>query len=200
MHICWGQHSVQCSVVILLFVLLQLLVWFLFIFNFHYGDSVENNVEIKQIPISYPIDDIWGSNGMVDFAITPSKIRELDNWYEGNLPVFSDAKERQKLCSKFNLNSLPPSDNTPRLYFGAIFNKEIDVFQMALYEMIDVLHSYTIVEANATFTGVPRPMNFPSLFKQLQHHTSPSGRPLLEKVIYLPWAQEGDRSYNGMVF
>lgn len=85
----------------------------------------------------------------------------------------------ESLCSEFSFNPLLSHHVKPRLFYGIIFNNEIDILEISLHEMYDSLHCMVIIESDVTFTGLPRTMNFLNYTDRL--------RPYADKIVYVPY-------------
>ncbi len=147
---------------------------------------------ISKMVNNEPIEFIYELPYMQQYDITSEKIKELNKMEE----KYSYTGNITKLCSKYGYNSYSSKDYyIPKLFYGVIFNHELDILQMALYEMIDVIYSFSIIEANSTFTGIPRKLKFPELHERLNSYYSPLNIKLNSKLTYAPWLQVNNNSY-----
>jgi hypothetical protein len=110
--------------------------------------------------------------------------------------TYNNYKQKEELCNKYNFNVLSSDENQPRIFWGTIFNSEIDLLYISLYEMSDLLHSFTIIESNVTFTGVHRELLFPKLINKLINKTTLFNNKIIDKIIYQPWYNNDDKIYN----
>jgi hypothetical protein len=89
--------------------------------------------------------DVWDIPGMAAVTLSPLKHKLLS--MEDNLTM-ADTMHRLNvtaddvtlLCGRFGFKPLPSGTPLPRIFYGVIFDKEIDLLHMALYEMLDLLH------------------------------------------------------------
>ena len=88
-------------------------------------------------------------------------------------------KSVESLCSEFSFNPLLSHHVKPRLFYGMLFNNEIDVLEISLREMYDALYCLVIIESDVTFTGLPRKMNFLNYTERL--------KPYADKIVYFPY-------------
>ena len=139
------------------------------------------------------IDKIWDVEYLRHFKISSERINVLNQLSDSKVCPLQ--KENKKICRKYGFGPLRKSMSPPHLYYGVLYTHEIDILRMALYEMSDLIHSYTIVEANATFTGEPREMNFPKQASALFNASTSSGMGLHTKVVYHPWADPPGSRY-----
>ena len=153
----------------------------------------DNNESItNKVIYNEPIEFLYELPYMQQYDITGEKIKELNKMEE----KYSYKGSVTKLCNKYGYSSYNSKDHyTPRLFYGVIFNHELDILQIALYEMIDVIYSFSIVEANSTFTGIPRKLKFLDLHNRLNSYYSQLSIKLNSKVTYAPWLQVNNNSY-----
>ena len=153
--------------------------------KFQLGVPVENELQRTTFPSleeilsttkRYPVEEILTLSSMQDFLLNNQKLQSLASMNEKHdlrLQSIYQGRKRKTLCKKFGLQPLVDDYPMPRLYYATLFNREIDALVMSLYEMADIINSFVLVEANATFMGYPRKFQFPSLLHLLQNFTTP---------------------------
>jgi hypothetical protein len=137
----------------------------------------------------FPTSDVWQVSDMLsEFRTSKSKqkrmellsIKRYKELVREKCPNFNACNT---FCRMYDFTTPTQIEQIkPRLFWGTIFNNEIDILEIALHEMIDYIHSFTIIEANVTFTGKPRELNFPKYASRLLNYS--------HKINYVPWHQK----------
>jgi len=177
--------------IVIVIILIYLLVLLLYVWH-NIITNDENNVKLSEAIPMDQIDFIYALPYMQQYEITHKKIDELNKMEE----KYNYTHNIDKLCSKYGYKNFSSKDHyIPKLFYGVIFNHELDILHLALYEMIDIIYSFSIVEANATFSGIPKKFNFPELHRRLSSFYSPLNIKLNSKLTYAPWIQINNNSY-----
>jgi Glycosyltransferase family 17 len=152
--------------------------------------------------ISNPIEPILAQENVQEFLLGGSLLQRLESLEAKLNRRIRETMSREQIiqtCKKYNMQPLPPSlaNSMPRIFYGVAFNREIDVLLMSLYEMVDLIHSFVIVEANATFSGTPRAFQFPSMISRLKQYAdrTPWNNSVYDKIVYHLWPQIGATEY-----
>ncbi|KAG0062765.1 hypothetical protein BGZ92_006117, partial [Podila epicladia] len=91
--------------------------------------------------------------------------------------------------------STDPSRIKPKVYDTLIFSVELDMLEIRLHELWDVVDHFIIMEANVTFTGLPKELTFAKNRKRFAFAESK----IIYKNLHIPiMANESawDREYR----
>ncbi|KAL6847103.1 hypothetical protein ACP4OV_022956 [Aristida adscensionis] len=92
--------------------------------------------------ISYLLRPLWDK--------PPAPFTRIPHYYAPNASM-------PQLCHLHGWGILP----FPRRLFDAIlFNNELDILDIRYHELLPYVDRFVILEANATFTGIPKPLTF----------------------------------------
>ena len=182
-----SHHVITRSLLLLLFIVYI----FIYIRSVYISVKSESSL-VDTLTVHSP--DVWNMKMLDLVKVSPEKMALLETYSSRNVVNLS-LESKKQLCKRYGFKLLPAEAPFPRIFYGAMFSKEVDVLHMALYEMIDLLHSYTLVEANVTFSGEPRAIRFPSFIKRFVEHRSPGNMTLVDKIVYSIWSQEGKKEY-----
>uniref|UniRef100_A0ACD5XNN5 Uncharacterized protein n=2 Tax=Avena sativa TaxID=4498 RepID=A0ACD5XNN5_AVESA len=92
--------------------------------------------------ITYFLRPLWDT--------PPKPFTRLPHYYAPNTSM-------AELCKLHGWRGLP----SPRRVFDAVlFNNELDILEIRYRELFPHVHKFVILEANATFTGIPKPLTF----------------------------------------
>jgi len=152
----------------------------------------------SETPQYYPIEDVLSQVQMHDFFLSDNKretLEVLNSELNLKLSTLMTKHETNKICKKYGFQPRPVDQPYPKIFYGALFNTEIDMLIMSLYEMADLIYSYVLVEANATFMGKAREMQFPRLMGKLSEFSTSWNSSLYDKIVYHMWAQVGTAEY-----
>lgn len=144
----------------------------------HSGDVLQsiltNNESSKDV-------EVFNWSGMEAFRSSAVKNKVLDSL--DYVDVFPPLESMNDYCSKFGFREKPASvdDELPRLFWGVLFNNELDILHMSLYEMLPMLHAFVILEANITFAGTPRKLKFPGMAEQFMSYS--------DQLVYWPYME-----------
>ncbi|KAI8895259.1 glycosyl transferase [Globomyces pollinis-pini] len=94
------------------------------------------------VNIAYVTRPVWD---------TPQKPwNVITHYYSPHLP-WSD------LC---HLHGWRMNRGAPKVYDAVLFSVELDLLEIRIRELFDVVEKFIIIEANSTFTGLPKPLVF----------------------------------------
>ncbi|KAL6622637.1 hypothetical protein ACP70R_032516 [Stipagrostis hirtigluma subsp. patula] len=92
--------------------------------------------------ISYFLRPLWDN--------PPAPFTRIPHYYAPNASM-------PELCKLHGWGILP----SPRRVFDAIlFNNEVDILEIRYHELLPFVEKFVILEANATFTGIPKSLTF----------------------------------------
>ncbi|KAI7866073.1 N-acetylglucosaminyltransferase-like protein [Spinellus fusiger] len=95
--------------------------------------------------IGYYTRPIWDKN--------PQIFTYIPHYYAQGIP-------RKDLCELHGWTERPTNERTPRVYDAIIFSVELDLLEIRIHELWDVVDEFIILESNATFTGLVKPLVF----------------------------------------
>ena len=76
-------------------------------------------------------------------------------------------KSTQQLCQHYGFSERPPSERTPLIFDFFLASQEKDMMEIRLRELEHVVDIFVPVESRMTFTGHWKPLQFPTLYKDL---------------------------------
>ena len=142
---------------------------------------------------------LWESKIISQFTVSKMRkkhLRRLNNRVEISMNLSST--NISYLCKKYNFEEYARKNGNPkrpRIYWGTLFNHEFDLLEISLFEMIDIIYAFVVVEANSTFTGLPRKLRFPEAISRISNKRSRDGILLESKVVYHPWLMQSTNMF-----
>lgn len=92
--------------------------------------------------ITYFLRPLWGT--------PPKPFTVIPHYYAPNTSM-------AELCG---LHGWRARASPRRVFDAVLFNNELDILEIRYRELLPYVHKLVILEANATFTGIPKPLSF----------------------------------------
>ncbi|TPX71383.1 beta-1,4-mannosyl-glycoprotein 4-beta-N-acetylglucosaminyltransferase [Spizellomyces sp. 'palustris'] len=83
-------------------------------------------------------------------------------------------------------------DRVPKVFDAIIFSVELDLLEIRLRELLPVVDKFLILEAESTFTGLPKPL----VFQQNQERFSFAANKIVHRVTTLPHLEKGEDPFK----
>ncbi|KAI0787558.1 glycosyltransferase family 17 protein [Fomes fomentarius] len=108
------------------------------------GYTIQSSLKIRNF-LSYSTRPLW------DKPLGPQNV--LSHYYAEGVP-FDD-----HLCA---LHGWVPRDENdlPEVWDAVLFSSELDLFEIRLHELSSIVSKFFVVEADRTFTGIPKNLTF----------------------------------------